>query len=192
VNAAPRLRPGAWAGWLAALAIAWWGALAMAAEFSISKAAARLQDGTYVLDATIGYQFSPAVLEALENGVPLTAELHLQVRREGAWVWEADVVDVRLRSQIRFSPLLGTYQVTNVDTGQHRSFASRDRAIGALGEVKDLTLARADALDPDETYRVEMRATLDIESLPLPLRPKAYLSPDWNLSSEWSRWRLRP
>jgi len=29
----------------------------------------------------------------------------------------ADVVDSRLRSQIRFSPLLGTYQVTNVETG---------------------------------------------------------------------------
>jgi hypothetical protein len=192
MSAATGLRRGGWAGWLATLAIAWWGTLALAAEFTISKAAARLQDGTYVVDATIGYQFSPAVLEALENGVPLTVELHLQVRREGAWVWEPDVVDSRLRSQIRFSPLLGTYQVTNVETGQHRSYASRDRAISALGEVKDLTVVRADALDPDETYRVEMRATLDIESLPLPLRPKAYLSPDWNLSSEWNRWRLRP
>ncbi len=192
MSATAGLRPGGWAGWLAAFVIASWGALVMAAEFTISKAAARLQDGTYVIDAAIGYQFSPAVLEALENGVPLTVELHVQVRREGAWVWEPDVVDTRLRSQIRFSPLLGTYQVTNVDTGQHRSFASRDRAIGALGEVKDLTLVRVDALDPEETYRVEMRATLDIESLPLPLRPKAYLSPDWNLSSEWSRWRLRP
>ena len=192
MSAATGLRRGGWAGWLAILAIAWWGALALAAEFTISKAAARLHDGTYVVDATIGYTFSPAVLEALENGVPLTVELHLQVRREGAWVWEPDVVDSRLRSQIRFSPLLGTYQVTNVETGQHRSYASRDRAINALGEVKDLTVVRADALDPDETYRVEMRATLDIESLPLPLRPKAYLSPDWNLSSEWNRWRLRP
>ncbi|MBS1173864.1 MAG: hypothetical protein H6R12_2694 [Proteobacteria bacterium] len=58
--------------------------------------------------------------------------------------------------------------------------------------MKDLTLVRADALDADQTYRVEMRVALDIESLPLPLRPRAYLSPDWNLSSEWSRWRLRP
>jgi hypothetical protein len=102
------------------------------------------------------------------------------------------VVDSRLRSQIRYSPLLGTYQVTNLETRQQRSFASRERAIASLGEVRDLLLVRAEALDADEVYRVEMRATLDIESLPLPLRPKAYLSPDWNLSSEWSRWRLRP
>jgi hypothetical protein len=174
------------------LALAWWAGLAVAAELTIGKVSARVQDGSYLVDATIAYEFSPAVLEALENGVPLTVELHLQVRREGAWVWEADVVDSRLRSQIRFSPLLGTYQVTNVDSGAQRSFASRDRAIAALGEVKNLTLVRAEVLDPAEVYRLEMRVTLDIESLPLPLRPRAYLSPDWNLSSEWSRWRLRP
>jgi len=185
-------RGGRRAGWIAALALAGWTVLALAAEFTISQASARLQDGTYVVDATIGYEFSAAALEALENGVPLTVEIHLQVRREGAWVWEPDVVDSRLRSQIRFSPLQGTYQVTNIDSGAQRSFASRDRAIAALGEVKDLTLVRADALDADQTYRVEMRVALDIESLPLPLRPRAYLSPDWNLSSEWSRWRLRP
>jgi len=185
-------RGGRRAGWIAALALAGWTVLALAAEFTISQASARLQDGTYVVDATIGYEFSAAALEALENGVPLTVEIHLQVRREGAWVWEPDVVDSRLRSQIRFSPLQGTYQVTNIDSGAQRSFASRDRAIAALGEVKDVTLVRADALAADQTYRVEMRVALDIESLPLPLRPRAYLSPDWNLSSEWSRWRLRP
>ena len=185
-------RGGRRAGWIASLTLAGWAVLAIAAEFTISQASARLQDGAYVVDATIGYEFSAAALEALENGGPLTVEIHLQVRREGAWVWEPDVVDSRLRSQIRFSPLQGTYQVTNIDSGAQRSFASRDRAIAALGEVKDLTLVRADALDADQTYRVEMRVALDIESLPLPLRPRAYLSPDWNLSSEWSRWRLRP
>ncbi|MBS1173863.1 MAG: hypothetical protein H6R12_2693 [Proteobacteria bacterium] len=124
-------RGGRRAGWIAALALAGWTVLALAAEFTISQASARLQDGTYVVDATIGYEFSAAALEALENGVPLTVEIHLQVRREGAWVWEPDVVDSRLRSQIRFSPLQGTYQVTNIDSGAQRSFASRDRAPSA-------------------------------------------------------------
>jgi len=185
-------RRGGWAVWPATLVLASWVTLAVAAEFTIKKVAARLQDDVYLVDATIDYQFSAAVLEALENGVPLTVEAHLQVRREGAWIWEPDVVDSRLRSQIRFSPLLGTYQVTNLDTAARRSFASRDTAIAALGAVKDLVLVGTAALEQDETYRVDMRVTLDIESLPLPLRPKAYLSPDWNLSSEWSRWRLRP
>ena len=163
-----------------------------AAEFTITKATARLEEGVYLLDAAIDYRFSEVVLEALENGVPLTVELHVEVRREGAWVWEADVVDRRLRSQIRYSPLLGTYQVTHLESGAKRSFATRDAALSALGEIKDLAVVHADALKPGESYRIDMQATLDIESLPLPLRPRAYLSGDWNLSSEWSRWRLRP
>lgn len=192
MTAGGRLRGFGRAGWVATLALAWWAALAFAGEFEISNVEARLQDGTYLVDATIRYEFSDAALEALENGVPLTVELHLEVRREGAWVWEPDVVDSRLRSQIRFNPLQGTYQVLQVDSGVHHTFASRDRAITALGEITDLALVSADALHPDQVYRVDMRVTLDIEALPLPLRPRAYLSPDWNLSSEWSRWRLRP
>ncbi len=178
--------------WPAAVLLSLAAAVALAAEFTITKAAARLQDGVYLVDAVVSYEFSEVVLEALENGVPLTVELHLEVRREGAWVWEADVVDRRLRSQIRYSPLLGSYQVTHLDSGAKRSFATRDAALSALGEVKDLAVVSADALKPDQSYRVDMQATLDIESLPLPLRPRAYLSRDWNLSSEWSRWRLRP
>jgi len=179
------------AGWSLAVLLGLATALAAAAEITVERAVARLSDDVYLIDASIGYEFSGPVLEALENAVPLTVELHVEVRREGAWVWEPDVVDRRLRSQIRYSPLLGTYQVTNVDSGVQRTFATREAAISALGEIKDLAVVQADALQPGENYRVDLRATLDIESLPLPLRPRAYLSPDWNLSSEWSRWRLR-
>ncbi len=73
-----------------------------------------------------------------------------------------------------------------------RTFATRDAAIGAIGEVRQLPVVAASALEPGRPYLLSLRAALDIEALPLPLRPRAYLSQDWNLSSEWSRWRLRP
>jgi hypothetical protein len=182
----------AWARcWLAAAALLWLPA-ALADDFSISGGGTRLVDGAYLANAQIEYRFSEDVLEALDNGVPLWLELHVQVRREGAWVWEADIVDLRLRSQIRYSPLSSTYQVVNVQNGARESFATRAAALKALGEVKDLLVVRADQLKGAEKYVVEMRAVLDIEALPLPLRPLAYLSPAWNLSSEWSTWPLRP
>jgi len=165
---------------------------ARAAAFTVVDAAARLQDGHYVLDATLKYAFSDAVLEALGHGVPLVVELHVELRRESAWLWEPDVADLRVRSQIRYSPLSATYQTTNLDTGLQRTFATRDAAIGAIGEVRQLPVVAVSALEPGQPYLLSLRAALDIEALPLPLRPRAYLSQDWNLSSEWSRWRLRP
>ena len=177
--------------WLALVAALCLGA-AGADDFAISGGGTRLVDGAYLLDAQVEYHFTDEVQEALENGVPLWVETHVQVRREGAWVWEADLVDFRLRSQIRYGPLSSTYQVVNKQSGARESFATRAAALKALGEVKGLSVVRADQLKPSEKYVVEMRAALDIEALPLPLRPLAYLSPAWNLSSEWSTWPLRP
>ena len=37
-----------------------------------------------------------------------------------------------------------------------------------------------------------LKIALDIEELPLPLRPTAYLLPSWKLSSGWTTWPLRP
>ncbi|MGD9299645.1 MAG: DUF4390 domain-containing protein, partial [Thiohalocapsa sp.] len=41
-------------------------------------------------------------------------------------------------------------------------------------------------------YEVQIRVSLDIEELPLPLRPMAYLYPSWKQSSKWTKWPLEP
>ncbi|NCF09332.1 MAG: DUF4390 domain-containing protein, partial [Gammaproteobacteria bacterium] len=41
-------------------------------------------------------------------------------------------------------------------------------------------------------YGARLRASLDVEALPLPLRPVAYLSSAWDLTSEWHDWLLTP
>ena len=59
------------------------------------------EDGYIMLDAEIRYELTDTVSEALENGVPLTFETHVQMRRAEAWIWESDVVEHRLRTVLR-------------------------------------------------------------------------------------------
>ena len=47
-----------------------------------------------------------------------------------------------------------------------------------------------DALAAQGEYLVRMRAHLDIETLPAPLRPVAYTSPSWHLNSGWTTWTI--
>jgi hypothetical protein len=47
-------------------------------------------------------------------------------------------------------------------------------------------------LNKSEAYNVELDAKLDIEALPLPLRPKAYISSDWSLSAETALQGFKP
>jgi len=68
--------------------------------------------------------------------------------------------------------------------------AVRVDAIDALGKIAPIPVLEADKLAPGEDYRVRMRSRLDIEALPAPLRPLAYVHPGWRLGSGWHRWEL--
>jgi hypothetical protein len=166
--------------------------LVQAAEFEVTRLSTRLKDGVYLVDAHIDYRFSDQALEALQNGVPLTLEMHVQLRRKGAWVWESDILEMRLRYRIRYHALASVYQVIDLQSETQQNFATRQSALAALGEISGLPLIRKAQLDPNEVYILSLRTRLDIEALPLPLRPLAYLTPAWNLSSEWKRWQLQP
>ena len=78
--------------------------------------------------------------------------------------------------------------VTDLTTNKHRTVASIDEAVQALGEISDITISRSADLKDPATLHGRLRVQLDIESLPAPLRPIAYLSPSWRIRSGWHEW----
>jgi hypothetical protein len=186
-------RPSRFRGWSLLWLLAACLALpAGAGGFRVESAKTHLDGETYVLDAQIDYGFSDLALEALDNGVPLTIELHIQVRQPDAWIWEDTLLDRRLRYAIRYKPLSERFLVSQLPGEGGRSFVTRDAAIAALGELKGLPLVDAARLKAKTPYEVQLKAELDIEELPLPLRPMAYLRPAWKLSTGWTKWPITP
>ncbi len=150
------------------------------------------EDGRILLDAEIDYRLNDTIAEALENGVPLTFETHVQMRRAKAWIWESDVVEHRLRTVLRFRPLSGLYELRNLTGEVKLSFATRAAALRTLGRIVGMPVVEREDLDLEQEYLVRLEVHLDVESLPLPMRPLAYLDSDWSLASEPWEWRLRP
>jgi hypothetical protein len=165
---------------------------ALGRDIRIKDVRTHLDDGAYLLDANVVYAFSDEALEALDNGVPLTLRVHIQVRRTDAWIWEDSLTDIQLRYAIRYKPLSQRYEVYRLPGNEGRSFVGRDSAIAALGEIRNLHLVDENRLNPGDAYEVQIKAELDIEELPLPLRPMAYLLPAWKLGSSWTKWPLTP
>lgn len=150
------------------------------------------EDDRILLDAEIVYTLNDTVSEALENGVPLTFLTHVQMRRAGSWIWESDVVEHRLRTVLRYRPLSGLYELRDLRGTGKISFATRDAALSALGRIVGMPIIERSSLRLDQDYLVTLDSSLDIEALPLPMRPLAYLKSDWSISSEPWEWRLRP
>ena len=47
-----------------------------------------------------------------------------EVREKGAWIWEKDLVEMRLRSLVRYHPLSGLYELHNIDSDSRATRAS--------------------------------------------------------------------
>jgi len=158
--------------------------------FVIRTAYTELQNGVYYLNADVDLSLSDAAVNALENGLPLTVELQIQIIRHRRLVWDKTVAELAQRYQISFHALTRRFIITNLNSGDEQSFASYRDAITSLGQVSDLPVIDANLLDPEARYKIRMRAVLDVKDFPGPLQLIASLFKGWDLTSAWYEWVL--
>ena len=160
--------------------------------FRIRHVTTRLIDGVYLLNADVDFAFSEQSLEAMNNGVPLTVLIELEVLRKRDVLWNIPVTKQELRFRIETHALTKRYVVRSLNTGHTRNFRSFADMHQSLGEISGVPIIEASRLNASHRYVGRLRARLDIEALPSPLRPLAYLSRLWRLTSEWYSWPLVP
>ncbi len=160
--------------------------------FKVHEARSLLVDGVYRVSAQVDYQLGDQALEALLHGVPLVLELQIQVLQQREWLWSETVAQLRQRYQLRYHALSQRYLVLSFNTGVQQSFNRLGEALHAIGTLYDLPLIDARLLATGGHYQVRLRADLDIEELPTPIRLWAYLSSGWGVNSEWYTWPLEP
>ena len=163
---------------------------APAPAFRVVDGTVSMDDDVVYLDARIDLDLSEEAKRALENGVPLTIELEISVTQPRWWWFDADVAALNQRYRIRFHALSRRYVLTLLNSGESRSYNSRRALLARLGRLEGLPLIDRSLLEPGETYLVALRARLDLDALPRPLRAGAYVSPQWRLVSEWFTWRV--
>lgn len=163
-----------------------------AVGFVVHSVSVRVVDQVYLLDASVDLDLSDAAIEALRSGVGLTVALETQVVRKRRWMWDRSVADVEARFAIEYHALSNQYVLHDLGLDLTRSYGRLDPLIENLGEVRDFPLLGTALLEPSGDYAVRVRMRLDIESLPAPMRPLAYVSSLWRLDSEWYEWPLSP
>lgn len=164
----------------------------VAGEVGLDHAALRVESPDLVLDAEFVIRLGPVVAEALERGVPLTLQTTVRsVRARRLW-WDAIETETSHRASLSYHALSRRYVLQDVSPGQpdpgtQRVFFRRDAALKAWGAVIGLTVMPLADWQRLPERRVEVRARLDVDALPHPLRTVAYVSPDWRLASDWVR-----
>ena len=166
------------------------GVEARAEGFNVRDAQTRLVDGVYLLHADLDLSFSNQALEALNSGVALTVVVELKIVQTRRYVWDKRIAKLEAKQQLRVHALSGQFIVENLNSGATLAFRTLPKALDALGMLESFPMLDEHLLKADASYELKLRARLDIESLPAPLRPVAYLSSFWREKSEWSTWSI--
>jgi len=164
--------------------------LERAGYFEVRSASTRQVGGVHTLDARLQLVLSSEALEALSSGVPLTIELQLEVIRMRRFVWDDAEAKLALRYELEYRPLSQRYLVRNLNSGDQDSFATLYSALNNLGRVQGLPVIDDALLEYGKDYRIRLRAMLNTQQYPAPLRLLFFWRDDWQLQSEWFEWLL--
>jgi hypothetical protein len=157
----------------------------------VRRAEITLQGDSYMLSADIIYQLSDKAMEALQNGVPLFWDLQVKVQQQRNVLWNKTLVDTAIRYRIQYHALLNMYRVRNEGNGEVYNFSTLSAALDLMSAVRDFRLIEKAELAPEKQYLCAVKVNFDRDALPLPLRPIAYIDPQWYLSSDWTLWPLK-
>lgn len=158
--------------------------------FEVRSASSQLNDGVWFATARIDFRLSDDALEALENGVALTIQLQIEVTRVRRFWTDAKVASLKQGYVLSYQPLSERYVIKNLNSGEQNSFATLFSALNYMGRVVDLPIIDASILDDDANYEIAMRAVLDQDTLPGPLRLIAFWGEGFRLVSDWYTWKL--
>lgn len=166
-------------------------ASAAAGEFQVKSAQAWLVDKAVIVTADMDLVLGEDVEAALTSGIPLDILVEFAVHKDRWLGWKKRLGQWTLRAEVKYHALSGLYIVTLENSGESRSFATQRRALKYVGTVDRVSLPLAtEDMEDSAQYWLMMRVRMDVEALPVPLRPLAYLTPSWHLDSDWTRWNV--
>lgn len=147
--------------------------------------AGNIDQGTLAVNARIGFELGTETRDALEQGVALEFDVIFRVSKQRQWLWDSVVAEKILTYRVEHQPLSGHYLVTELYNGKRQQFRTLISALEYMGKIESFPLIDTDMLSHRKQYTAQVRAELNIQSLPPPLRPLAYLSSQWHLASSW-------
>jgi hypothetical protein len=175
--------------WLALTALLPLGATAR--DVVIDSAVAVVEDGYLRVDAKATISVNDDVADALNNGISLVFIAQTKLLRSRPFWVDETIAQSRHVFVLSRHALSDRYTLTEIAGKPAQTFKTLAEATAALGDLPRVLVLSAIRAGPEENYRGRFRLSLSVEDLPAPMRPLAYVSPGWWLSSGWYNWTFK-
>ena len=160
-------------------------------NITVEYVSGELVENSYYLDARIDFKPHDDVLEALDHGVDLDIDIIIKVKEKRKWLWDRLYKEEIIKFKLDHLPLSNVYIITNVGNSQQRQFDTLENALKYLGTLDRYFLFNSENIDDDANLVGLLKARLNVENLPPPLKPVAFILNKWQSDSEWRHWTIR-
>jgi hypothetical protein len=161
-------------------------------RFEIRSADLELKDGVYHLNARLDLPISDAVRRGLTEGVPLSLELDLGIKRVRQLLPNSSVAELTQRYHLQYNAVSARYILRNDNSGQQESLGTIDEAIEHLSEVHSLPALDKALIARDRRYEANVRAKIDFGTVPFTMRLLMFWVRDWHRECDWYAWTFQP
>jgi len=182
-------------GLLACTCLVWGSAGAARAQTppaEISSIKVERAGDAIVLSASVQFELSTAVEDALLKGVAMIFVAEADILRE-RWYWtNKKVVHAERHLRLAYQPLTRRWRL-NVASGQitnggfgvalNQNFDTLPDALAAIQRLSRWKIAEVSDIDLGQRHMVEFRFGLDMFQLPRPLRIGTLGQTDWDISA---------
>ncbi|MEK7711855.1 MAG: DUF4390 domain-containing protein [Pseudomonadota bacterium] len=165
-----------------------------AANFGVKNAKVVLDQRVLLINVRFDLPINARIEEALSNGIPIDLLIEVNLAKHRWWWRNKVITDHVLRRRILFHALSRQYLVSGLHArDSSESFGSLSQALAHAGALDELTipLGSKKEIEADGRYLLVLRARLDIEALPMLMRPLAYATPSWRLNTGWTEWPVQ-
>lgn len=171
-------------------------ARAEASVTEVSQAQLERTGDAILLSATVKFELSAVVEDALLKGIPIIFVAEADLFRE-RWYWtNKKVLSAERHMRLAYQPLTRRWRlnvasglITNAAMGValNQNFENLSDALAALRRISRWKIADASDIEPGQRHFVEFRFRLDVAQLPRPLQIGTLGQTDWNIVASSSQ-----
>ena len=159
--------------------------------FVVKHAEFKLDESMLMLDLEIVSHIPDFISIALDQGFAVPLRFEIEIRSEKPYWIDDKVVSLKQQYMLHFQPMLDSYVVLDVNTGERHYFDERKAAVQFIELVYNYPMLDINNLAADKNYYARVRFGVDSDELPLPLQSSWFWDSDWDLQSEWYEWEVR-
>ncbi len=126
------------------------------------------------------------MLEGLHSGIPVQFSFFVELEKiESNW-FDDQLAKIEFSHSLSYDTLKQVYTVKTEEISKKvHTVDTLDEATTLLNEINGLKIVRLEELEPDQTYRLRVKADLYKKTLPLSLNTIIPFVSWWDLKTDW-------